>query len=723
MQRGWVSVTALVLIAGATIGCAGGKPAVQAPTTNLGRIVVYRNGVAYFERFAEVNEDYLTLQVPAERVDDFLKSLTVTDASTGEPAPIAYPRIPPGETGTVAMKIRLLGNKPHRLKLSYVTEAPAWKSSYRVAVLDKGKVELQAWALVDNNSAEDWENVKLGVGSSSALSFRYDLRSLREVNRETLHSNELFAAAPPTGGSSYGADGHNGIARNVVGDLSDEALAMAEEKDEPATANTKHATRRPTKEPKVANAGTFRVQGGAAGSGAGGGRGYPAAPPADPFAEYARKEAPSPIASLGSRLKKNANTIVIEGYAAADDKDKMTASLSRANRMRERLVRDGVDPNRVVAVGKGAVTGRNGGVQVVEQPIVVAQAPVNKPAPVDALASDPIGTAHFESQNVTTVHKNSSAMVSVLKTTTAGDMVYLYDAESARGNKQYAFRAVRLENPTNSVLESGPFTVFGKDRFIGEGLAEPIAARSTAFIPFALDRQVVVETTESMRDEIDRITTVQRGVFSTETQHTRKTAYTLYNRNSEKSPVYLRHSVMHGYKLTKSPSKFEKVNGSYLFRVDIEPNQKLDVVIEEQTPIFKTTDIRTAGGLEMVSAYLSSRASDLLKGKIAELVGKQREMVDVDQRIATKREQMDEYRQRMDELHAQVFSLRAVKAGNALMHQLEQKLSQMSDKLSKATVEVVDLQEKLMVARIDFQTKIAELTLENDESKKVVAMQ
>ncbi len=714
MQRGWVSVTALALIAGAAVGCAGGKPAVQAPTTNLGRIVVYRNGVAYFERFAEVNDDYLTLQVPAERVDDFLKSLTVTDASTGEPAPIAYPRIPTGETGTVAMKIRLLGARPHKLKLSYVTEAPAWKSSYRVAVLDKGKVELQAWALVDNNSAEDWENVRLGVGSSSALSFRYDLRSLREVSRETLHSNELFAAAPPTGGSSYGSeDAKSRMARNVVGELSDDALAMAEEKEVDA-ASTSAAPYPQVRPPK------HRQPDESAFGGRGAGHLSGAAGVAAPSFAQARKE--SPIAHLGSRLKGSKNAIVVEGYANADDKDKMTASLGRANRMRERLLRDGVDPNRVVAVGKGAVAGRNGGVQVVEQPM-----PAPPPEPKkhslasDPGASDPIGTAHFESQNVTTVPKNSSAMVSVLKTTTAGDMVYLYDAESARGNKQYAFRAIRLENPTTSVLESGPFTVFGKDRFIGEGLAEPIAAKSTAFIPFALDRQVVVETNETSRDEIDRIITVQRGVFSTEVQHTRKTAYTIFNRNTEKSPVFLKHSVWQGYKLSKSPDRFEKVNGSYLFRVDLEPNQKLDVVIEEQTPIFKTTDIRTPGGLEMVSAYLSSRASNLLKGKIAELVGKQREMADVDTRIATKREQMDEYRQRMEELHAQVFTLRAVKAGNTLMRELERKLAQMSEKLSKATVDVVDLQEKLMVARIDFQTKIAELTLEKDDDKKVAS--
>ena len=67
-----------------------------------------------------------------------------------------------------------------------------------------GKVNVQAWAIVDNTSGEDWQNVQLGVGSSSALSFRFDLRSVRLVQRETLRQDDLFAQAPPTGGAAYG---------------------------------------------------------------------------------------------------------------------------------------------------------------------------------------------------------------------------------------------------------------------------------------------------------------------------------------------------------------------------------------------------------------------------------------------------------------------------------------------------------------------------------------
>ena len=110
---------------------------VRSPDTTLGRVVIYRNGVAYFERVAEVEGDSLKLQVPADKVDDFLKSLTVVDAKTGQPAPIAYPTTAPGNaTGLIDMKIQLSGSSPHKLRISYVTESPSWKPSYRVTLAE-----------------------------------------------------------------------------------------------------------------------------------------------------------------------------------------------------------------------------------------------------------------------------------------------------------------------------------------------------------------------------------------------------------------------------------------------------------------------------------------------------------------------------------------------------------------------------------------------------------
>ena len=177
--------------------------------STLGRVVVYRNGVAYFERYADVQGDSLRLSVPQDKVDDFLNSLTVVDAKTGEPAPISYPSgANAGGGGTIDMKVGAgksgAGGGPRRLRRSYVTEASSWKPSYRVVVGKPGKVDLEGWAIVDNISGEDWRDVKLGVGASSAMSFRFDLKGLRLVERETLHENDVFAQAPPMGGASHG---------------------------------------------------------------------------------------------------------------------------------------------------------------------------------------------------------------------------------------------------------------------------------------------------------------------------------------------------------------------------------------------------------------------------------------------------------------------------------------------------------------------------------------
>ena len=93
------TLIAVGVIALAGTGCGGARTSyVRFPDTVLGRVVIYRNGVAYFERSATVNDDTLRLSVPAERVDDFLRSLTVVDADTGQPAPVSYPTAgaPPG---------------------------------------------------------------------------------------------------------------------------------------------------------------------------------------------------------------------------------------------------------------------------------------------------------------------------------------------------------------------------------------------------------------------------------------------------------------------------------------------------------------------------------------------------------------------------------------------------------------------------------------------------
>jgi outer membrane protein OmpA-like peptidoglycan-associated protein/flagellar biosynthesis chaperone FliJ len=715
----------------ALTGCGTATTFVHSDTT-LGRVVVYRNGIAYFERTARVDRDALELKVPADKVDDFLKSLTVVDAHTGEPAPIAYPtQAPAADNGLIDMKISLQGAGPHDLRVSYVTESPSWKPSYRIVLGKSGKVSLQAWAIVDNTSGEDWQNVQLGVGSSSALSFRFDLQSVRLVQRETLHSDDLFAQAPPMGGAAYTQlmnQQPGQQQRRVMAELSDATIAANTEYDrrgpgavKDLESNKKQPSTAPR--PKPAYGGLGSAGGGRAStlSGASVPGSYPKAEKPEE-AQAMRQTAQ--LENMARQLKNTNAPIVVEGWADHADGDKYAASLERANRTREQLVRNGVDPARIVAVGNGEQAGHAGGVRIVEAP-----PPAPAPNGVDQKGegktgegapqgTEPIGTSHFESKSRMSVPRGTSAMVSILKEETEGEVVYFYDAESARGNGSFPFRAVRIKNPTDSALESGPVTVFGENKFVGEGLSEPIPARSMAFVPFALDRQILVERKESDVDAISRILTVQRGVFSTEVQHTKRSTLVLNNRLTEKATVYIRHTVADGYKLTKSPPGRDRLGSAYLFRVDLEPTSKMEVVIEEATPLFKSTDIRAPGGMDMVTAYLSSAAEGRLKSAVSDLLKLHKEMANTEQQIATTRDEMGEYRTRMDELHNQIVTLKLVKSAGPLMTSLEKKLQEVSDRLSKATIDLVAFQEKLMVARIKFQDGVADLSLEKSEEKK-----
>src|SRR4051794_27083548 len=383
MRRTALMVAGVLALGG--IGCGARTSYVRSPDTVLGRVVIYRNGVAYFERSATVEGDTLRLAVPAERVDDFLRSLSVIDADTGQPAPVSYPTSGArnGGTALIDMKIGLSGAATHRLKLSYVTESPSWKPSYRLVMDKPGKVAVQGWAIVDNTSGEDWNRIKLGVGSSSAMSFRYDLHTVRTVQRETLRSNDLFAQAPPVGGATYGQAGG---ATPVLAELSDSSLASetAARDERASTVPTAAPVARPasglagSKRSRKADAPgelmeseSFGAARGALGGRGSGGKMAPMArsemapslapPPAPP-------PPPSQISVMARRLLGTRDQIIIEGFADRTDSDKNAASLARASRVREQLIRDGLPPDRVVAVGRGDQPGHAGGVRVVQAP-------------------------------------------------------------------------------------------------------------------------------------------------------------------------------------------------------------------------------------------------------------------------------------------------------------------------------------------------------------------
>ncbi len=733
------------LLAAALVGC-GPRHAsfVKVDNVALGRVVVYRNGVAFYERRATVTGGTLTVSVPRDRVDDFLKSLTVVDALSGKPLPVSIPRQQADGGNYLVMKLQLPTKDKADVVLTYVTESPSWKPSYRVVVGDKGKVMLEGWAIVDNTSGEDWKGVKIGVGSSSALSFKYDLWSVRQVQRETLAAEEKFAIAPPTGVSPYGAQGPGTAGGEaVLTELGADEIRLPE--GHPGNADsTRVAVTQPAPPPtlvpgvaagaapdmdeeRVYQAESISLSG-SSGGGRGGGRYRPSKVTRRRHAKAEKaKDAPAPATSAPARDQQRVATgdqkmrvvsqqlvssdklIVVEGNADANRAGAESRANDRANIVKNQLIDQGVAPARIKIV-TNITPGNSERVRLIAKTPSPAEQ-LAKARPVD-LDAQPVGESHFTNPTPMTVERGSSAMVSMVRQETEGEVVYLYSPEGERGNMNFAFRAVRFKNPTTSTLETGPVTVYGEERFIGEGLTEPIPPKSSAVVPYALDRQIVVERDTDEENKLAKLVTLERGILTAEVQHIRRQKMTITNRLNQIAKVYIRHTVNKGWTLIEAPPAFERVGEAHLFEVHLKAGETKVVEIAEATPIERTLDLNAEVTLDMLKVYVQApEGSPELKASLQKLLGIHNRLVDLAEEQQSLERRLRDYRERMDELHAQIVTLQAVRTGGDLMTHLKSKMKDISERVQKSTIAKVDAEEKMMLTRVQFQDTLAELTL------------
>jgi hypothetical protein len=111
-----------------------------------------------------------------------------------------------------AVSMHFAGQGKRNVKVGYVIENPVWKTSYRL-VLDQVKAEkddkeqkdakakkdklyLQGWAVVENQTDEDWNGVRMALISGRPISFQMNLYDSLFIKRPVVEP-ELFASLRP----------------------------------------------------------------------------------------------------------------------------------------------------------------------------------------------------------------------------------------------------------------------------------------------------------------------------------------------------------------------------------------------------------------------------------------------------------------------------------------------------------------------------------------------
>jgi hypothetical protein len=129
--------------------------------------------------------DIQSLRFTSPRVqDDFRKALGVLAESH--------------DADKKTIRLGFAGQGTRRVSVGYLTEAPAWKTAYRLVLDDKGAHFLQGWAIVENATDEDWKGVNLSLVSGRPISFVMDLATPRYIQRPVVRQTTAAGPAPQT---------------------------------------------------------------------------------------------------------------------------------------------------------------------------------------------------------------------------------------------------------------------------------------------------------------------------------------------------------------------------------------------------------------------------------------------------------------------------------------------------------------------------------------------
>lgn len=88
------------------------------------------------------------------------------------------------------------GTGSRQARVAYLTETPVWKTTYRLVLDEEQAPYLQGWAIVENQTPQDWDRVRLSLVSGRPISFTMDLYQPL-YNPRPVVQPELYANLKP----------------------------------------------------------------------------------------------------------------------------------------------------------------------------------------------------------------------------------------------------------------------------------------------------------------------------------------------------------------------------------------------------------------------------------------------------------------------------------------------------------------------------------------------
>jgi hypothetical protein len=562
------------------------------------------------------------------------------------------------------------GTGDRQIRVSYISEVPVWKTTYRIVLPGATSPEgtkplLQGWAVVDNTVGEDWNDVELSLAAGAPQSFIQQLSQPYYMQRPTVGLPRGVLLSPQT---------HNGTLVSMNG----ESQVLA----------TKNSSTQPTIT----------------------GRSITNLPPNSRSALMMAQLDPGSSNSTFEGLPKGAINITFDGINAQCNLLKSADGFFGIVDPRiDDLEEFGVTTsgNEESKAGEGAVQMtyiNNANIAgAMERSTRVAQG---------GLLGD---LFEYKLKDRVSIRKNQSALVPIVQTEIEAEKVALWNAHLGMARP---LRALWLTNSSSLVLDGGSFSVIEAGVFAGEGLIESFHPGEKRLISYAADLAMqVVAKSESEPEEVTQIR-VARGALIRTVQSRLKTTYTIRNEDSSARTLILEQPIRDGWKLTEDLKPEEESAMAYRFRIEVKSKETKEFVVEETTPKVAAVKLDNLNETLIETFVSKHEITPELEKSLRQIMAQKDAIAKLDADLQEKSDEVDSIGDDQDRVRENLQALKGTAEEKALAQRYVKELDEQETRLATLKKSIVDGQAKRKQAQQELDDTIEHFTFDGDGKKE-----
>lgn len=560
------------------------------------------------------------------------------------------------------------------LLVSYISEVPIWKTTYRIVMPPDGEQPLlQGWAIIDNTTGADWTDVDLSLVAGAPQSFIQQLSQPRYSRRPVVQPPQGALLTPQTHDPTLITG--VGRLRGSVRDQSSAALPGASVRVlDPQLRTVAQTTTNAT--------GSYAIDGLAPGT-------------------YRVEVALAGFQTLTSEV-----SIGSTGESVHD-------AVMRVGSVAETLTVTGETPAAAVGgLGAGLGGGQGGGLaQGLPLPdqATIARAQQSLQG---AAARELTDLFEYRLTNSISVRRNQSALVPIINVPASIERVSLWNGRVGT----QPLRALWLTNSSDLTLDAGTFSVVDGGAFAGEGLIEPLKPQEKRLLSYAVDLGLQIDARQGdERRMISRIT-LQRGVVIEQREQRSRRVYTIRNNDTTDRTVVVEHPVRPGWTLA-SETPAETSSTAYRFKVAAPAKQTTTLVVEERQPLESKHEV-TSMTDDQVAVLVRDSGSAILKQAFTPILAKKAAIAALSARLADRQGEIEQISQDEARVRENLIALKSTSDEKRLVKRYASQLTDWEDRIVTLRRERTDLDRQRQQEQTELQQLIEQLSLSIETSSE-----